>query len=141
VRPPEARSRPDRESRAEADGAKIWRQDNGDAGQTEVLKREIARTQSTPTKATRLSEAEIAQLAEEVNDIDDPDHVTKIIELIKKHEPKLATNEREELETEVSKLRTSTLLALRGEGVRFFFDLAFGRIVHETRRPVGSEGS
>jgi hypothetical protein len=39
--------------------------------------------------------------------------VTKIIDLIKKHEPQLATNEREELEIEVSKLRTSALLALR----------------------------
>jgi hypothetical protein len=68
------------------------------------------RTQSAPLK--RLSEAEIAQLAEEVNHLEDPDHVTKIIELIKRHEPQLATSG-EELEIEVSKLRNSTLLALR----------------------------
>jgi hypothetical protein len=68
------------------------------------------RTQSAPVK--RLSEAEITQLAEEVNRLEDPDHVTKIIELIKRHEPQLATSG-EELEIEVSKLRSSTLLALR----------------------------
>jgi hypothetical protein len=68
------------------------------------------RTQSAPMR--RLSEAEIAQLAEEVNHLEDPDHVTKIIELIKRHEPQLATSG-EELEIEVSKLRNSTLLALR----------------------------
>jgi hypothetical protein len=88
-------------------------------GHTEVPKREIERTQSAPIKAARLSEAEIAQLAEEVNQIEDPDHVTKIIQLIKKHEPQLATNEREELEIEVSKLRISTLVALRALVSRF----------------------
>jgi hypothetical protein len=73
--------------------------------------REVPQAQ-TPPPPKRLTEAEVNQLADEVNDIDDPEQIAMIIDLIRKNEPQLSTNG-EELEIEVSKLRHSTLLALR----------------------------
>jgi hypothetical protein len=65
-----------------------------------------------------LSEEDIVKLTEEVNQIENPELIHKIVTLIKKHEPQLATPG-EELEIEVSKLRASTLVALRNLVNRF----------------------
>jgi hypothetical protein len=66
----------------------------------------------------QLSEDDIVKLTEEVNQIENPDWIQRIVTLIKKSEPHLATSG-EELEIEVSKLRPSTLVALRNLVNRF----------------------
>jgi transcription initiation factor TFIID subunit 2 len=72
----------------------------------------------SPPAPKTLTEDEIVRLTEEVNRIENPDLIQKIVALIKRHEPQLATSG-EELEIEVSKLRPSTLVALRNLVNRF----------------------
>jgi hypothetical protein len=72
----------------------------------------VPRAASTSSQTKQLSEDDIVKLTEEVNQIENPDLIQKIVALIKKSEPHLATSG-EELEIEVSKLRPSTLVALR----------------------------
>jgi hypothetical protein len=74
--------------------------------------RPVAQKHPPQRSAQRLTTAEIDQIADDVNGIDDPDHITMVIDLIRKEEPHLATDDGE-LEIEVKKLRQGTLLALR----------------------------
>jgi hypothetical protein len=72
----------------------------------------IPAPQPLPPPPKKFTDDEITELAEEVNQIDDPDQIAKIVAIIKKYEPHLATSG-EELEIDVSKLRQVTLSALK----------------------------
>lgn len=63
-------------------------------------------------KPKPLTKDEVVELMERVNALSDDDQVQKVIQLIRRHEPQLATNS-EEIEIEVNKLKQGTLIALR----------------------------
>ena len=69
-------------------------------------------------KPKTLTQDEIVELMQRVNDLADDFQVQQVFQLIRTHEPHLATNS-EELEIDVNKLKPGTLVALRDLVVSF----------------------
>lgn len=63
--------------------------------------------------APELTEDQKADIAEKVNALNDDSHIAAVLELITKLEPQLSTNGGQEVEIEISRLKNSTLVALK----------------------------